>query len=516
MRSAVWVGGALLLLLLTLWWLPFEVVISRFFLDDAFYYAKIARVFVQIGRFSFDGINETNGFHPLWMLVLLPFAWLVEDAELFVRVMLSVAAIFAGVGMGLAWKLLSRFGSRVNVALGWVFLAVSYQASWILLSGMESSLSLFLLYGSLWTYYRFLTEPSARRLNALSLWLNGLILARLDLGVFVGGLALEYLVQGRGSFPERVFRAVRLSIQSSLLPLVYFAVNWFYYGHPLPVNAVVKTSNGVSENVERLVGTVGRLVASVPAWLWLAALAVGVAGVFWIYRHRGAQWEPPKMPGLLALFSAAGVHFLLIALFRGGVDPWYLLLEFTAVGWGLLWLAEGLQRHSKVLQWSFWGVVWAVGGTSLGRILYIHFTPQHNENKKVFYEVAQWIRNHLPPDARIGCFDAGIVGYFSDRAVINLDGLVNTLDYVPYFLGDSVHKYLEKHQIPYLAQFVLDDYTFSDKYSFPPELIGDTLYQRPFSFFAAGIRSGLTQARANFLIVRLNVPFKHPSESLQK
>jgi hypothetical protein len=33
--------------------------------DDAYYYLRIA----QFGGFTFDGVNFTNGYHPLWMAV---------------------------------------------------------------------------------------------------------------------------------------------------------------------------------------------------------------------------------------------------------------------------------------------------------------------------------------------------------------------------------------------------------------------------------------------------------------
>ena len=44
--------------------------------DDSFYYFQIARN-LAAGQFStFDGgITRTNGYHPLWMLLLTPFYW---------------------------------------------------------------------------------------------------------------------------------------------------------------------------------------------------------------------------------------------------------------------------------------------------------------------------------------------------------------------------------------------------------------------------------------------------------
>ena len=53
--------------------------------DDAFYYFQIAYNLSQ-GKFStFDGgITQTNGYHPVWMLLITPFYWLFDkEAALF-------------------------------------------------------------------------------------------------------------------------------------------------------------------------------------------------------------------------------------------------------------------------------------------------------------------------------------------------------------------------------------------------------------------------------------------------
>ena len=48
-------------------------------LDDAFYYYEIAKNLAE-GKFStFDGgITRTNGYHPLWMLLITPFYWICD------------------------------------------------------------------------------------------------------------------------------------------------------------------------------------------------------------------------------------------------------------------------------------------------------------------------------------------------------------------------------------------------------------------------------------------------------
>ena len=44
--------------------------------DDAYYYFMLAHHTVASGNVSIDGVHVTNGFHPLWYLLLVPiFGW---------------------------------------------------------------------------------------------------------------------------------------------------------------------------------------------------------------------------------------------------------------------------------------------------------------------------------------------------------------------------------------------------------------------------------------------------------
>ena len=44
-------------------------------------------------------------------------------------------------------------------------------------------------------------------------------------------------------------------------------------------------------------------------------------------------------------------------------------------------------------------------------------------------DAGDWIAANLPADAVLASWDAGVVGYFSDRSVINLDGVVNSYEW---------------------------------------------------------------------------------------
>ena len=59
--------------------------------------------------------------------------------------------------------------------------------------------------------------------------------------------------------------------------------------------------------------------------------------------------------------------------------------------------------------------------------------PPGNWNYNL-YLGALWARDHLPEDTTIWAGDAGILGYFSDRTVVNIDGLANDYDFLENYL----------------------------------------------------------------------------------
>jgi len=64
-----------------------------FMRDDAYYYFKVAQNITQGLGSTFDGINLTNGYHPLWMVICIPiFALARFDLILPLRILLMVMA----------------------------------------------------------------------------------------------------------------------------------------------------------------------------------------------------------------------------------------------------------------------------------------------------------------------------------------------------------------------------------------------------------------------------------------
>jgi hypothetical protein len=101
-------------------------------------------------------------------------------------------------------------------------------------------------------------------------------------------------------------------------------------------------------------------------------------------------------------------------------------------------------------------------------------------------EAARWLEDNTDPDARIGSFNAGIFGYFSERTVINLDGVVNEDAYRARRDGRTV-EYVCAQGIRYLVDLELDSWLSAgcrDDPSLRFELV--TTIGRPLFYFRGG------------------------------
>jgi hypothetical protein len=183
---------------------PADTLMKWYASDDGFYYFKVAaNISTGIGV-TFDGINPTNGFHPLWMMVCIPFFALARyNLVLPLRLLVLISALLNAGTAILIFRLLRKFiTSETAAATGvfWVFLPSIHLT--VVQNGMESTISAFFL--ALLFYLVVLWREERLRfwkLLPLGIVAGLAILARLDnifvvmlLGIwFVFGLSSSYL-----------------------------------------------------------------------------------------------------------------------------------------------------------------------------------------------------------------------------------------------------------------------------------------------------------------------------------
>lgn len=177
--------------------------------DDAYYYFKVAQNISEGHGSTFDGINRTNGYHPLWMLVCIPiFALARFDLILPLRVLLLFMSGLSVATAILLYRLLGRiFMPAIGAlaALFWVFshdvLTTLYQ------NGLESGIAAFFIVLLVYKLYELEiswrnSEVTRKQIIVLAVIAVLVMFSRLDL-VFLAGVAGLWIVF-RGS-PLRFF-----------------------------------------------------------------------------------------------------------------------------------------------------------------------------------------------------------------------------------------------------------------------------------------------------------------------
>jgi hypothetical protein len=78
--------------------------------------------------------------------------------------------------------------------------------------------------------------------------------------------------------------------------------------------------------------------------------------------------------------------------------------------------------------------------------------PSLPSEQELKYIGARWMNQNLPSDAVVAASNAGVTGYFSTMPVINLDGLVNDVDFFEHYLKRKrVRDYLLDNKVTHLA-----------------------------------------------------------------
>ena len=193
--------------------------------DDAYYYFKVAQNISEGRGSTFDGINPTNGYHPLWMLICVPiFALARFDLILPLRVLLLVMSGLSVATAILLYRLIGRvFAPAMGAiaALFWVFsfdvLAIVYQ------HGLETGIAAFFIVLLIYKLYEFdrswrVQEVSKRQILTLGIIAALAMFSRLDLVFLAAIVGLWVVFRGH---PLRFFLPLDIAaiVASALLAL---------------------------------------------------------------------------------------------------------------------------------------------------------------------------------------------------------------------------------------------------------------------------------------------------------
>ena len=448
--------------------------------DDSFYYFQIAKN-MAAGHFStFDGgITQTNGYHPLWLLLITPFYWVFDtESALFAIKAFEIMLVAGGAALVIAAARAAR--------LPWILLFAALPLLYghrALYSGMEAAAGLFML--GLFILAICLYARDAQRWQwALAAVAFALPWVRLEYAaISISATALIWLLNRPRQNRPRQHRQPGAPITQRLRPmrlrpfqsrnaarplfgaaagmLLYFVYNRVVFGGFTPVSGATKRAwsqalweqqggYSLTQNLREtlqigvfdyeLAVALEACAYLIAVWastrasrtrsdrlllaflIGIAALAVGhiakfAQTVLTIHPEWGSyDWYFVPAYLLSAIIIPVrcyvAIHFTrkLIAPIHPRAAKW-LSTAIVIAGAALLLATADLKKPYRAVDDS---QRWTSGTTWILRS----------------YMGVQVMNRILPDDSIVGSWDAGVIGYFSRHPVVNLDGLVNSYDFL--------------------------------------------------------------------------------------
>lgn len=428
--------------------------------DDACYFYKIARNVVQGNGLSFDGINLTNGFQPLWLYALLPLAWAMRDAnpEVFFRAALFYQLVILLISGILLFYALCRITSKgialICTSIFYVFCRYFFS------NGMETGvlvLSLSALLALAAHYRIFLNSVGRLTTFTFGLLLGAVLLSRLDM-IFLIFTLYSFLVgylwmqRKESNRVKALYADVLMTIFGFLsVVLPYFLYNYLVFGDIMPMSGQLKNSfpRIVSADFFQKISPRNMIAASVSLCFILTTPIL-----FRVWHKISIE---TKYLFAVALVGSVTVLLLYLntALFiKWGVFYWhfafyYYMLPLVLAAW--LSVYRDSTSVPKYLPIDGFAIV-------LTLIITMHIllsSPQQYRRSSEWhaqaYRAAIWARQNTLPEDVFALSDAGVFGFFSERSVINLDGLVNNLQYQETIRRKELNKYIQKNKVKYIV-----------------------------------------------------------------
>jgi hypothetical protein len=294
----------------------------------------------------------------------------------------------------------------------------------------------------------FLAEKNDRRKNRTLIIVTVLLIlnvwARLDAAIF------SVIIYGYCLLEFDKSRNFRYIVISTLLAICGLAIQLaaFYKlgGTWLPISGLVKQAWSHWDNIFELAAP--RLIVGL---LLLSILEIII------------QRYTKQRTLLRGVWYSLLIGVILHVIATGGINAydrflWYLSPSFVFLTLTLAYFGDGV---SQIVSKFAPGAPRAIPvAFSLSLIILAVFLFYVRLNiyipaYKLGYLSAQWISEKLPPDVKLASWNAGILGYFSGRTVINLDGLINGPEYYQQVINGpkSWMEYVKEKEVDFIVDY---------------------------------------------------------------
>jgi len=344
---------------------------------------------------------------PLFALLLGTLGFIFADIEFLGHWVGILSWIIAAVAAGaLFWQAKRPF----TALLAMVFVAL--QPAMYSVVGMETSLVVALMLTGAWAWF-------AQRRVLAAVLLASLFLVRADGVLWALIIGLE-VWRRNGRFPWRV------TLLTILLAMPWLLYAQWRYGSFLPNSVAAKSG----QTAHMAVGGQGTFLHGfTDMWAWLPTIAVVafllliLAGLWVIVKDARQFWY---LPAWIVVYLTA--YFLL-----GVVNfPWYFVPPVMMVTLIAAMGAGGLLGEGHVF-WQTGKLHVALTAFALSASLILALVwvsqlmvvPNQRGYMPIYPSIGRWLAQNTPPQARVATIEIGVIGYLSQRPILDTMGLVS-------------------------------------------------------------------------------------------
>ena len=431
-------------------WLASRMQSIGFPLDDAWIHQTYARNLADLGEWSFvPGITSAGSTSPLWTVILALFHLVTKDAPLGLTYLMGAVWLWA---LACFAELIFRrsFATyKSNFPAAGVLMVLEWHLVWAGASGMETLLFAALI---LAVFYLFLNKNNRYGYRLAGLMIGVGVWVRPDALTLLGPLVFIIFFQK----PNWSFRLKEIgsSLAAAALPLAaYLTFNFMLSGQIWPNTFYAKQTEYASMREVSVLIRYGKIITLplvgvgillLPGFLYKSYRSIRTCNVYWLaailwwlgYSLVYALRLPVTYQHGRYLIPAMPVFFVI-----------GLVGSMEGLGFG-----KNTGSIRRVIR-SVWAGATAIvlaaflvmGGTSYGRDVAIINTEM--------VAAAKWLNTHTAADDLIAVHDIGAVGYFTQRRIIDLAGLV-TPEVVPFIRDDAkLAQFLDQKRADYLMTF---------------------------------------------------------------
>ncbi|MFX1501527.1 MAG: hypothetical protein ACFFDH_11245, partial [Promethearchaeota archaeon] len=470
-------------------------------IDDTYYYLNTAWNTKNHGFVTFDALHSTNGVQFLWFLIVYIFSFLTTSKEVFLIIILILDVII----MGLCFIPISNLGTEFNndyfplvLSMVW-FLIIFFSNTFFM--GMENAIHSLIIWFIILYFIRVMkTDGNLRRnfliltsLLILSVW------TRYDSIIFAGVIYL-FILFYLFIYKKKInLKMIILSISSIIITMSILVLGFYLMdGSVIPINAKIKTTFNPNTTFHQYFFNIMFIntlefafdeIQSAMLIVFLISLNLKFLSDFLKKKEKNSS-----LKCLIIILSLSNfIYSFIIGNLFHWYYIWYLSLSFIlwacVITYIITIIITRFQKKIHISNRNFnykkeilYGLVMIFISTSILRFVVLNEIGYYDGNYRYStnYNTAIWLKTNTNTEDIIGSWNAGVIGFFSERRVINFDGLVNSHNYYEMILEDGNNRcyicrfnsskfveYLNEENVSYIV-----DYKF---YGFKPWYANFTL-----------------------------------------